>query len=90
MVTKEIKERIIDQYDLEEEEYKELEDLGLVPYRGGEAQKAKAEELFARELKKDMDVFNTYTYEELEFLGRMDLSRLQRKSQALAEYYMSF
>ena len=82
------KEFIMDNYDLEEEDYKELEDLGLVPDRESEIQKKKVEELFARELKEK--VFETYSDEELIFLGRMDLTRLQQKSQSLAEMYMSF
>ena len=80
------KEYIIDYYDLDDEEYTELEELGLVPDKSDPKAIAKAEELFARELKENP--FDTYTDEELQFIGRMDVERLIRKHQGLGEEYM--
>jgi hypothetical protein len=82
------KERIMNNYPLmEEEDYQELEKLGFVPDKLSKMQQKKAEDLFSRELKED--VFETYTDDELIFLGRMDLSRLGNKSRSLAYLYMS-
>ena len=81
------KEYIIDYYDLDDEEYNELEELGLVPDKCDQKAIDKAEELFARELKENP--FYTYTYYELQFIGRMDVERLQKKSPALAADYMA-
>jgi len=59
---------------------KELERLGLIPDHSEEAKK-KVDELLARE-------GDDYSYEELLFLGHMDLGRLQLKSRVAAEEYM--
>ena len=77
-MTKE-QEKWIEYYDLEEES-DELERLGLIPDHSEEA-KEKVDELLAR--KSD-----DYSYEELLFLGHMDLQKLQKKSKKAAEEYM--
>jgi hypothetical protein len=75
------KKGTIDYYHIDEEEYKELEELGLFPDHSSEKQKEKARQLLARPGED-------YTDEELTFLGRMDLSGLSDKSQGLAWWYM--
>jgi len=78
-MTKEQK-KWIEYYDLEEES-DELERLGLIPDHS-ESAKAKVNELLNR-------ADDNYSYEELIFLGHMDLQRLQLKSEAAAEEYMA-
>jgi len=78
-MTKE-QEKWIEYYDLEEEG-SEMEELGLIPDHSEEAKK-KVDELLARER-------DDYSYEELLFLGHVDLMRLKRKSEVAAEEYMA-
>ena len=66
----------------DEEEYAEFEELGLVPDYSEKAE-MKMEELLKKDLSKE-----EYSYHELHFLGKMNLTKLMEKSKAAAEEYM--
>jgi len=86
MLTKEqIKERIMAEYFLSENRYNELDKQGLIPDAVDSKAQKKMEELLARELKEDEA--DTYTDDEIFFLGSMDLERLNEKSSTAAFLY---
>jgi hypothetical protein len=70
---------VMEYYDLEEEEFKELEESGLVPDKS-----EKCMEKFAALLKKS----SPFSEEEILFLGRVDLKTFQNLFPAEAEEYM--
>ncbi len=73
------KESLMDELDLDEEEYQELKGKGLLPDKSEEATK-KFEELLTQGPPFDTD--------ELMFLGKMDLVRFSKKYPVEACLYM--
>ena len=73
------KEGIMDDLDIDEEEYQELKGKGLLP--------DKSEEAYTRfeELLKQGPPFDT---DELMFLGKMDLGKFSEKYPVEACFYM--
>ena len=73
------KESLMDELDLDEEEYQELKGKGLLPDKSEEATKKFVE------LMEQGPPFDT---DELMFLGKMDLVRFSKKYPAEACLYM--
>jgi len=73
------------EYFLSESKYDRLEKQGLIPHAIDPKAQKKMEELLARELKENEE--DTYTDDELFFLGAMDLDRLDKKSSVAAVLY---
>lgn len=73
------KESLMEDLDLDEKEYQELKSRGLLPDKSEEAEK-KFEQL--------MEQGPPFDYDELMFLGKMNLVQLMNKFPAEAEEYM--
>lgn len=75
------KETLMDRLDIDEEEYQVLKENGLLPDNSEDSESWK-------KFNELMEKGGPFEFDELQFLGEMDLISFQKKYPAEAEKYM--